>query len=635
MINRLKYSIIQFFKKHSLPRWLVLLIDITTVCVTFLFAYLLRYNFETFTFKWSLTFYHAMLVTLVYTLFMLLYKSYSGLIRQTTIKDTFILAVTNTTAIFFIIILTLLSRLFEWNEILNVSISILMIHYGIVTVSLIFFRIFIKMFYVFVSVPNSKRRNVLIYGSGETGIIVKRVIESDPNNEFQIRGFIDDNRKLQGKKVDGYPVFSMSILSTEFIEFEDIQVFIFAIKNISVERKNEILSEAVALGLEILDTPSFDQWLNGQLQIKQLKKVQLEDLLGREPITLDLKRIEAGLRNKTILVTGAAGSIGSEIVRQLTRYNYNQLILIDQAETPVFYLNNELKEKFPECQFNLMIGDITNELKMEHVFRRYKPHIVFHAAAYKHVPIMEINPHEAFRVNVGGTRILSELSIKYKVEKFVMISSDKAVNPTSVMGATKKICELLVQAEARRYGVSTTFITTRFGNVLGSNGSVIPVFRKQIAEGGPVTITDPEIKRFFMTIPEACQLVLEAGFMGNGGEIFIFDMGKPIKILDIAVKLIRLSGLEPFKDIEIKYTGLRQGEKLFEELFSENEQQISTYNPKISIARIADEDFESILDKILSVLDNIYSKSSDEIVADMKEIVPGYIDKIPVFKASV
>jgi len=630
MINKLKYKTIQFFKKHSLPRWLVLVIDITTVFVTFIFAYLLRYNFETFTFIWSLTIYHAILVTLVYMVFMILYKSYSGLIRQTTVKDTFIIAVTNTTALVVMVIITLLSRLFEWNEVFNVSISILMIHYGAITVSLIFLRIFIKMFYVFVSVPTSKRRNILIYGSGETGIIVKRVIESDPGSEYQIRGFIDDNRKLQGKKVDGYPVYSSSILSKDFIEVEDIKVFIFAIKNISAVKKKEILESVVNLGLDILDTPSFDQWFNGQLQVKQLRKVQLEDLLGREPITLDLKRIDEGLSNKTILVTGAAGSIGSEIIRQLTRYHYYQLILLDQAETPMFYLDNEMKDKYPACHFNLIIGDVTNLEKMDRIFRKYRPEIVFHAAAYKHVPIMEVNPHEAFRVNVGGTKIISELSIKYRAEKFVMISSDKAVNPTSVMGATKKICELLVQAQARRSGVTTKFITTRFGNVLGSNGSVIPVFKKQIAEGGPVTITDPEIKRFFMTIPEACQLVLEAGFMGNGGEIFIFDMGNPIKILDIAVKLIRLSGLEPFKDIEIKYTGLRPGEKLYEELFSDNEQQLPTYNPKISIARVTNEDFEGILEKINIILSTIYSKTASELVEAMKEIVPGYADKISV-----
>ncbi len=368
-------------------------------------------------------------------------------------------------------------------------------------------------------------------------------MQSDPRSGYQLKGFIDDNNKLQGKKVDGYPVYSNNILSKEFIETEGIATFIFAIKNISAERKKEVLESVIDLGLEILDTPSFDQWLNGNLQVKQLRKVQFEDLLGRDPIKLDLARIEKGLTDKTILVTGAAGSIGSEIVRQLTKYKYKQLVLVDQAETPSFYLNNELKDKFPGCNYKFIIGDVTNESKMDFVFNKYRPEIVFHAAAYKHVPVMESNPHEAFRVNVGGTKVVSDVAIRYKAEKFVMISTDKAVNPTNVMGATKKVCELLVQTQARRTDNNTKFVTTRFGNVLGSNGSVIPLFKKQIADGGPVTITDPEITRFFMTIPEACQLVLEAGFMGNGGEIFIFDMGKPIKILDIALKLIHLSGL--------------------------------------------------------------------------------------------
>jgi FlaA1/EpsC-like NDP-sugar epimerase len=565
---------------------------------------------------------------------MLLFKSYSGLLRQTTIKDTFVIAVTDTAALGLLFILTLITRAFRKDSsfdlafsVSNVSLSILLIHYGTLTVSLIFFRVFIKMFYVFVSVPSSNRKNVLIYGSGETGIMVKKVIHSDPRSGYQIKGFIDDNSKLQGKKVDGYPVYSQRILTRAFIETEAISVFIFAIKDISAQKKKELLESVIGLGLEILETPAFDKWLNGNLQVRQLRKVQLEDLLGREPIELDLKRIGEGLKGKTIMVTGAAGSIGSEIVRQLTRYDHKLLVLVDQAETPCFYLNNELTEKFPDCRYKLIVGDVTNELKMDFIFRKYHPEVIFHAAAYKHVPVMERNPHEAFRVNVGGAKNISDLAIKYKAEKFVMISTDKAVNPTNVMGASKKVCELLVHAQARRPGIKTKFITTRFGNVLGSNGSVIPLFKKQIAEGGPVTITDPEITRFFMTIPEACQLVLEAGFMGNGGEIFIFDMGSPIKILDIATRLIQLSGLEPYDDIEIKFTGLRPGEKLYEELFATTEEQMPTHNPKISIAKIADADYECILPKINDALVNIYDKTGPQVVEAMKEIVPGYTSK--------
>ena len=627
MVNKLKYITIQLFKKHSLPRWLVLLIDIGAVFISFIVAYLLRYNFESYTFSLLFSTVQGLFVCSVYLGFMFLFKSYSGLLRQTTIKDTFIIGVTNASAFSVLFIMTLITRYFELNRLFDIPLSILIIHFGMISVAHIFFRVSIKMFYVYVSVPSSNKKNVLIYGSGETGIIVKRVLESDPRSGYQLKGFIDDNIKLQGKKVDGFPVFSKNILTKDFIESEGVKVFIFAIKDLSATKKKEILESVINLGLEIFDTPSFDTWLNGHLQVKQLRKVQIEDLLGREPIKLDLRRIEQGLKNKTILVTGAAGSIGSEIVRQLTKYKYKQLILIDQAETPCFYLDNELKDKFSTCHYEMIIGDVTNEVRMEQIFRKYRPDIIFHAAAYKHVPLMEANPLEAFRVNVGGTKNISELAIKYKAEKFVMISTDKAVNPTNVMGASKKVCELLLQAQARRLETDTQFVTTRFGNVLGSNGSVIPLFKKQIADGGPVTITHPDITRFFMTIPEACQLVLEAGFMGNGGEIFIFDMGEPVKILDIAIRLIQLSGLEPNEDIEIKYTGLRPGEKLFEELFADTEQQLPTHNPKISIARVADADYDTIYLKINNTLNSIYKKSGTEIIEAMKEIVPGYTSK--------
>ena len=624
MIEKLKGQVIEVFRQYSLPRWLVLIIDVTAVFLTFLFAYVLRYNFVPHQFSFRMSVNQGLLVCLVYLIFMIIFKSYSGLIRQTTIKDAFIIAVTDASALVFLMFVTIFSRKSGLYQLTNISISVLLIHFITVTLSLVFFRISIKMFYVFVSIPSSNRKNVLIYGSGETGIIVKRVIESDPKSGYQLKGFIDDNSKLQGKKVDGIPVFSNNVLNKDFVEAEGIQVFIFAIKDISPVKKKDILESVIDLGLEILETPSFDKWLNGNLQVKQLRKVQFEDLLGREPIQLDLMRIEQGLKGKTILVTGAAGSIGSEIVRQLTKYSYKRLILVDQAETPSFYLNNELLEKYPDCRYKMIIGDVTSERKMEFVFRKYRPEIIFHAAAYKHVPVMESNPHEAFRTNVGGTKIISDLAIKYNAEKFVMISTDKAVNPTNIMGATKKVCELLVQSQARRPGIKTKFITTRFGNVLGSNGSVIPLFKKQIAEGGPVTITHPDITRFFMTIPEACQLVLEAGFMGKGMEIFIFDMGKQIKIVDIATKLIHLSGLVPNVDIKIVFTGLRPGEKLYEELFADCEEQLPTHNPKISIARVADLDYELILPKINETLINVYDKTGPEIVQAMKEIVPGY-----------
>jgi len=624
MIETFKRKVVAVFKNHSLPRWLVFLIDSGTVFFSFLIAYMLRYNFEVYTFDISTVFRQAFLVLIVYASFILVFKSYSGMIRHTTIRDSYKIIISNLSALAVLSIVTILSRKYEWNNILNIPISILLIHSGAVTIMLFFFRVFVKIFYEFASSSSRNRKNVLIYGSGEMGILVKRLIEGDPKNQYRLTGFIDDDKKIQGKKVDGYQVFSRQVLRKDFIETEDVKVFIIAINNILPAKKKEVIESMIQFGCEILDTPSFDSWMNGQLEVRNLKKVEFEDLLGRDPIKLDLEKIQNGLIGKTILVTGGAGSIGSEIARQLTRFHTKQLIIVDQAETPSFYLGEELKNKLPNCNFRIIIGDVTRSEDMEEIFKKYRPEIVFHAAAYKHVPVMELHPHQAFRVNVGGTKIISDLAIKYNAEKFVMISSDKAVNPTNVMGATKKICELLVHGLSCTKGIKTQFITTRFGNVLGSNGSVIPLFNKQIANGGPVTITHPEITRYFMTIPEACQLVLEAGFLGNGGEIYVFDMGEPVKVLDVAINLIRLSGLEPHKDIKIKYIGLRPGEKLYEELFSEDEPMIPTHHPKISIAQVADSDSESIILKIDRILSSLNKMSDTKVIETMLGIVPGY-----------
>ena len=628
MIATFKEKIIKVFRNHSLPRWLVFLIDISTVFFSFLIAYMLRYNFEVDALEISTAFRQAYFVLLVYAVFILVIKSYSGMIRHTTIRDTYKIILTNFISLVVLFLITMMARKYEWNPIFNIPLSILLIHSGAVTILLFFFRVFVKIFYEFASSSSHDRKNVLIYGSGEMGILVKRLIEGDPKNQYRLKGFIDDDKKIQGKKVDSYQVYSRQILTKEFIKNEDIEVFIIAINKIEPAKKKEVIESMIDFGCEILDTPSFDTWMNGHLEVKNLKKVKFEDLLARDPITLDLHKIQTGLVGKTILVTGGAGSIGSEIARQLTRFNSKQLIIVDQAETPSFYLGEELKKKMPGCNFRIIIGDVTRQEYMEEIFRKFKPEIVFHAAAYKHVPIMELHPHEAFRVNVGGTKTVSDLAIKYHAEKFVMISTDKAVNPTNVMGATKKLCELLVHSQSKRKGINTQFITTRFGNVLGSNGSVIPLFNKQIAEGGPVTITHPDITRFFMTIPEACQLVLEAGFMGNGGEIYVFDMGKPVKVLDVALNLIRLSGFEPYKDIQIKYIGLRPGEKLFEELFSENEPMIPTHHPKINIAQVAENDFEDISKEIEKIISSLNKISKAALIEKMQEIVPGYKSKL-------
>jgi len=495
-----------------------------------------------------------------------------------------------------------------------------------VAVSLLLFasRIAVKMIFRFATGSSMNKKRVIIYGAGELGFVVKRVVLSDSRYGFHISGFIDDDKQKQGKKINGIPVYGPSVLTAEFMSKNKIESLIIAIKALSVDTKSSIIRTAVNLGLEVLDTPEVDKWLTGQLRMPQLRRVDLEDLLGREPIKLNINAIKQGLAGKTIMITGAAGSIGSEIARQLTSFQCEKVVLVDQAETPLFYIQNELREKFLDSRFIILPADVTNGPRMEMIFREYRPEIVFHAAAYKHVSLMEENPHEAIRVNVGGTRIVTDLAIRFGVEKFVMISTDKSVNPSSVMGASKRLCEKVVQSRAKEEGHNTQFLITRFGNVIGSNGSVIPIFTKQIENGGPVTVTHPEVYRYFMTIPEACQLVLEAGFMGQGGEIFVFDMGQQVKIADLARAMIKLSGFIPDKDIQIIYTGLRPGEKLYEELLTDLEKTIPTHHDKIRKAHVEEVDGDLVLEKIDSLLGDLYSLSNEEVVHLMKDLIPEY-----------
>jgi len=621
----LRKIISEIFRKHSMPRWMLFLHDTVAVFLTFLFAYLLRFNLAPGDFEMNHAIIHGLIALFVYTVFMLVFRSYAGLIRHTTLTDVSLVFVSATVSAFVLVLLSLGEKQFTINSHFVIPVSILLIHYVIISVYLFFTRIFAKMLFMFGSKSmRIETRRVLIYGAGEMGFIVKRVLLSDPRGGFSVSGFIDDNRHLQGKKINGIHVFGPDILSHDFIVRNRIHTLILAIKDIIPSKKSDIIKKSIELNIEVLETPAIEKWLNGQLEVRQLKKVQLEDLLGREPIRLNMENIRKGLARKTILVTGAAGSIGSEIVRQLSRFSTQNVILVDQAETPIFHLENELRKSFGHMKFISQLADVTNHEKMEVVFQKFHPDIVFHAAAYKHVPLMEANPHEALRVNVGGTRVMIELSVKYDVKKFVMISTDKSVNPTNIMGASKRVCEMLVQTKALKDGVKTQFVITRFGNVLGSSGSVIPLFKKQIENGGPVTVTHPEITRYFMTIPEACQLVLEAGFMGNGGEIFVFDMGKPVRITDLAINMIRLSGLKPGKDIKIEFTGLRPGEKLYEELLSAGEEVLPTHHEKIKVAKVDRNDYKTEILKVIASLRNLYGLSEQEVVEFFEMLVPEY-----------
>lgn len=624
---------LNFFNRHSVPRWMVFTTDIAVVFVAFFIAYILRFNFSLPEDREHLVIYQAILATSVYAGFCLVFRSYSGLIRHTTLTDVTLVFVVTTCSAITLVFLSGISGWFGWGAVVTVPQSILLIHY--VAVSLILFsgRIMVKILFRFATGTVISKRRVLIYGAGELGFVVKRVVLSDARYGFHVSGFIDDDKGKQGKKINGINVYGASVLSSEFISKHRIESLIIAIKSLSVDKKSNIIRSAVNLGLEVLDTPEVDKWLTGQLRMPQFRRVDLEDLLGREPIKLDINTIKKGLSGKTIMITGAAGSIGSEIARQLTSFQCEKVILVDQAETPLFYIQNELREKFLDTRFQILPADVTNAPRIDKLFREFRPDIVFHAAAYKHVSLMEENPHEAIRVNVGGTRIVTEMAIRYGVEKFVMISTDKSVNPSSVMGASKRLCEKVVQSRAREAGHSTQFIITRFGNVIGSNGSVIPIFAKQIENGGPVTVTHPEVYRYFMTIPEACQLVLEAGFMGHGGEIFVFDMGQQVKIADLAKAMIKLSGFIPDKDIQIVYTGLRPGEKLYEELLTDSERTIPTHHEKIKKAHVEEIDAKVVTEKIDSLLTDLYSLSNEEVVHLMKDLIPEYRTTNGKFKA--
>ena len=450
-------------------------------------------------------------------------------------------------------------------------------------------------------------------------MITKRTIEKDSESPFEVIGYIDDNLKLKNTRLQGTKIFSSDDIE-KVIQLKNVNKLIVAIQKPNYDKQKSILDVCLKYSVSVLQVPSSKSWINGDFTTSQIKNIKIEDLLGRNPIYLQPEKIQDELKNQIVLVSGAAGSIGSGIVKQLVLYNPKQVILLDQAESALYDLEQDLIFNYPEFNFSIVVGDICNYKRMERLYDYFKPDFVFHAAAYKHVPLMEDNPSEAIYTNVLGTKNLVDLSLEYEVKKFVMVSTDKAVNPTNVMGASKRIAEIYAQSNKLS---KTKFITTRFGNVLGSSGSVIPLFKKQIEQGGPITITDKRVTRFFMTIPEACQLVLEACNMGNGGEIFVFDMGESVKIIDLARKMIKLSGLVEGKDIEIKVTGLRPGEKLYEELLAKDENTIATHHPKILIAKVRESD-NLIKNKIEELISLYNLQNNQNIVKLMKEIVPEY-----------
>ena len=605
----------------SAPRWIIFLVDLLICLFSLIVAYMLRFNFAAI----PQTEIHTFLFVFPYVigvraLSFLLSKTYMGMIRYTSSEDAQrIFIVTSLVSIFFALF-NIVSYYFILKHYV-VPYSIIVIEYLCTTFLIIGLRLMFKAIYMEFKKTSSSKTNVIIFGAGESGIITKRTLDRDAGMNYKVLAFIDDDEKKWGMTLEGVSISGPHKLE-ELLKENRASSLIISIQNMNTKRKEEIVEACLKYNTKILNVPPVRSWINGELSFKQIKKVRIEVLLERSIIELDQDNIKAQTIDKTILVTGAAGSIGSEIVRQLARFNPKKIILADTAESPLYQMEVELKNTFFLRSFEVIIADVRNTENMENIFRQYAPQVVYHAAAYKHVPMMEKFPLEAIHTNVLGTKVMADLASKYGIEKFVMVSTDKAVNPSNVMGASKRIAEIYVQAFNKIS--ATKFITTRFGNVLGSNGSAIQLFRQQIEKGGPVTVTHPDITRFFMTIPEACQLVLEACAMGKGGEIFVFDMGKPVKIADLAQKMIRLAGLTPGKDIQIVYTGLRPGEKLFEELLAFKENVLPTHNSQIMIRKVREYEYAEVSRTIDSLISLLKQQDSTSIVKKMKEIVPEY-----------
>ncbi len=609
---------------------MILLLDLGATVTALFIAILIQQNVALRAINWDHVINSIFLILLINSLVFTTTKSYTGIVRYTGVQDAVRIAAAVSISSFIILVINTVAL--GYSTILSLTTLVISLYTVFTFFFLISYRVLVKYLFSYAKNYKMKKKSVVIFGAGDTGVATQRVLENDGQSNIQIVAFIDDDKKKGSKNLNGAPIITFAAFK-ELANVQPIDELIIASYSLPTKRKNEIVDFCLDHDIKALSVPPYSKWAEGKFTSRQLQSIKIEDLLERDPILINNNQIKSQIKGKRILVTGAAGSIGSEIVRQLIPYAPELIILCDQAETPLHTLELELIENGTRANCVSYLADITNKSRIESLFEEFKPQYVYHAAAYKHVPMMELCPTEAVRNNVVGVKLIADLSVKYNVERFVMISTDKAVNPTNVMGASKRMAEMYVQALSKQEGIGTKFITTRFGNVLGSNGSVIIRFKEQIEKGGPVTVTHPNITRYFMTIPEACQLVLEAGSMGNGGEIFVFDMGQPVAIADLAKKMIRLYGLIPNIDINITYSGLRPGEKLYEELLNDEENTTQTYHDKILIAKVRDVSFDLVYQSTIE-LENILNTSNDEmqLVSKMKELVPEYISNNSIYE---
>ena len=628
----MKKFVRRYLSANVLPIWIILAMDVVMIGLSLLLAYALRYDFSSQVLD-SATMWRTMWLTMVVSLvFFKMFRTYSSVLRLSSFVDIariFVALFVSYTAVALACMVAPLVTDIRLAPV-NVILMAFIINFALMASS----RVIVKMMFETIKAGGSSQTNIFIYGAKEAGVSIAKSLRVSMKERYRLRGFIADEPDLYNKLIMGVRVFPNDENLFDILAQKGVKTIIVSPAKRNELKKEENLDRFLKHNIKLLTAPPLSEWNQRGLESGDIKEIQIEDLLQRDPIQIDIRKVASHLEGKRVMITGAAGSIGSEIMRQVATFNPYKLILVDQAETPLHDIRLELMDKWRNLDAETIVADIANQTRMEAIFKEFRPQYIFHAAAYKHVPMMEDNVSESIQTNVAGTRILADLAVKYKAEKFVMISTDKAVNPTNVMGCSKRICEIYVQSLAKKLqkegGHVTQFITTRFGNVLGSNGSVIPRFKEQIRRGGPVTVTHPEIIRYFMTIPEACRLVLEAGSMGNGGEIYIFDMGKPVKIVDLAKRMISLSGRT---DVKIEFTGLRHGEKLYEELLNVKELTKPTYHEKIMIATVREYDYDEVKDRIQHLIDVSYSYDQMKIVAAMKDLVPEFISKNSCFEA--